>query len=75
MPTLSFAADIRPLFRRSDIETMKPIGLDLSSYEEVKSNAASILGRLEAGDMPCDGGWAAASKRKFKSWIAEGMPA
>jgi len=75
MPTLSFAADIGPLFRQSDIETMKPIGLDLSSYEEVKMNAAAILDRLEAGDMPCDGGWAKASTEKFRRWMDEGMPA
>ncbi len=32
--TLSFAADIRPLFRESpDIDSMKNFGLDLSSYE------------------------------------------
>jgi hypothetical protein len=75
MPPLSFAADIVSLFRPSDIETMKPIGLDLSSYEDVKMNAAAILGRLEAGDMPCDGGWAEASTKKFKRWMDEGMPA
>ena len=36
MSTLSFAADIRPLFRSYDVESMKPTGIDLSSYEDVK---------------------------------------
>jgi hypothetical protein len=36
MAALSFAADIRPLFRSYDIESMKLAGIDLSSYEDVK---------------------------------------
>ena len=37
---LSFAADIRPLFRDDpDVEVMKPFGLDLSSYADVKAQA------------------------------------
>ena len=34
---LSFAADIRPLFRdMPDVASMKENGLDLSSYEQVR---------------------------------------
>jgi hypothetical protein len=34
---LSFATDIRPLFRDTpDMDGMKEYGLDLSSYEDVK---------------------------------------
>ena len=41
---ISFAADIRPLFRDSpDVDSMKEYGLDLSSYEEVKSASRKDL--------------------------------
>ncbi len=41
---LSFAIDIRPLFRESpDVEAMKSFGLDLSSYADVKEQAEAIL--------------------------------
>jgi hypothetical protein len=37
---ISFAVDIRPLFRDSpDVDSMQGYGLDLSSYEEVKARA------------------------------------
>ncbi len=73
MSTLSFATNIRPLFRSNDIETMKPMGIDLSSYEDVKKKAQSIYGRLSAKDMPCDGPWSDQSMQKFKEWMESGM--
>ena len=55
---VSFAAEIRPLFRDSpDVDSMKEYGLDLSSYEEVKVQAAGIYAQLENGSMPCDESW------------------
>src|ERR1039458_1038617 len=55
---LSFAKDIRPLFRDSpDVDTMKEFGLDLSSYDDVKAQAEGIHARLEDGSMPCDEAW------------------
>ncbi|MGA2362259.1 MAG: hypothetical protein ABSG73_07325 [Candidatus Aminicenantales bacterium] len=75
MPTVSFASDIRPLFRPEDLETMKPHGLDLSSYQGVRQNAEAILSRLEAGGMPCDGSWADDWIEKFRRWMDAGMPA
>ena len=70
----SFASDIRPLFRDSpDVDTMKRMGLDLSSYEDVKAQAQGIYSRLEHGSMPCDGPWPEDQVAKFKSWIDEGM--
>ncbi len=73
MAELSFAADIRPLFRPNDIETMKPMGIDFSSYEDVKKKAQSIYARLSAKDMPCDGPWSDQSLQKFKQWMESGM--
>ncbi len=72
MSTLSFVDDIRPLFRSNDIETMKPMGIDLSSYEDVKTKAQSIYVRLSAKDMPCDGPWSEQSIQKFKEWMDGG---
>ena len=38
---LSFATDIRPLFRDDpDVETMKAFGMDLSSYEDVMTHVS-----------------------------------
>ena len=73
MGALSFAADIRPLFRSYDIESMKPFGIDLSSHEDVKKHAQAIYGRLSAKEMPCDGPWSDESVQKFKDWMDSGM--
>jgi hypothetical protein len=71
---LSFAKDIRPLFRDTpDVEAMKPLGLDLSSYDDVKEKAAGIYNILKDGNMPCDGAWPESQLGLFKRWIDEGM--
>ncbi len=69
----SFATDIRPLFRERDIEAMKPHGIDLSSYEDVKNRARDIYARLSAKEMPCDGPWTDSQVEKLKEWIKSGM--
>jgi hypothetical protein len=72
--SVSFAHDIRPLFRDSpDVESMKEYGIDLSSYEDVKARARAIFASLEDGTMPCDGRWPAAQIKLFKEWMEEGM--
>jgi len=74
--TLSFAADIRPLFRDApDLEAMKRYGLDLSSYEQVKEKAQEIYATLEDGSMPCDEPWPKDNVALFKRWMDEGMAA
>ena len=71
---LSFASDIRPLFRDSpDVDTMKHMGLDLSSYDDVKLQAVAIHTRLEDGSMPCDDPWPETQVTLFKRWMDEGM--
>lgn len=71
---LSFAKDIRPLFRDDpDVSAMKDYGLDLSSYSEVKLKAKSIYETLHTGSMPCDGAWPADRVGLFKKWMDEGM--
>jgi hypothetical protein len=52
-----FERDIRPLFRSNDIESMSA-AFDLSSYEDVRTNADRIYQRLANGSMPCDGAMA-----------------
>jgi hypothetical protein len=73
MRALSFAAEIGPLFRDSDIEAMKPMGIDLSSYEDVKKRVLDIYARITAKEMPCDGAWSEDRIRKFKQWMEGGM--
>ena len=71
---LSFATDIRPLFRDApDVDSMKRMGLDLSSYKDVKEQAAAIYSCLEDGSMPCDGPWPKEQVVFFKRWMDEGM--
>ena len=71
---VSFEHDIRPLFRDSpDIESMQRFGLDLSSYQDVKSRASAIYERLVDGSMPCDEPWPEERITLFKRWMEEGM--
>jgi hypothetical protein len=71
---LSFATNIRPLFRDSpDVEAMKNFGLDLSSYDDVKAQAEEIYARLNDGSMPCDSPWPKEQIARFKQWMDEGM--
>ncbi len=70
---LSFAKDIRPLFRDSpDVDAMKDYGLDLSSYAEVKAQAENIYARLLDKSMPCDEPWPDERIALFKQWRDEG---
>ena len=68
----SFAKDIRPLFREKDINSMKK-AFDLSSYDDVRSHADAILGKVSAGSMPCDGPWPTAQVDLFRRWVEEGL--
>jgi hypothetical protein len=68
---LSFATDIRPLFRDRDINSME-FAFDLGSYEDVRTNGEAIYGVLAAGQMPCDGAWAEEDVQRFRSWLDTG---
>ena len=72
--TLSFARDIRPLFRESDRDSML-FAFDLWNYNDVCTHAEDILERLEEGSMPCDHEWPEEQITQFKRWIEVGMPA
>ena len=69
----SFERDIRPLFRSKDIESMSA-AFDLSSYEDVRTNADRIYQRLANGSMPCDGAWPPEQVERFRGWIDADSP-
>ena len=47
---VSFATDIRPLFRDSpDVDSMQGYGLDLSPYEEVRARPSEIYASGASG--------------------------
>jgi hypothetical protein len=74
---VSFATQIRPLFTDIDIEHMS-FYCDLSSYDDVKANAAVILGRLNGSGgirMPPDfagGPWPDTNIALFEQWMKDG---
>jgi hypothetical protein len=71
---ISFATDIKPLFRESDREAMLS-SFDLWSYDDVKEQAAAILDQVEQGTMPCDDAWPDDRVDVFRRWLADGTPA
>ena len=70
---VTFAQDIRPLFRDRDVRSMS-FAFDLSSYEDVRTNAEEIYARLTDGSMPCDGNWPAEDVARFRAWVDSGSP-
>jgi hypothetical protein len=73
---VSFARDIRPLFREKHVNSMvKARWFDVSNHSDVASRAEHILGRLTVGDMPCDGSWLQDQVDLFAEWIADGKQA
>jgi hypothetical protein len=68
---LSFARDIRPLFRDKDVEGMRD-WFDLSSHGDVTTYAQGIYETLKDGSMPCDGAWAVDQVELFRRWMDEG---
>jgi len=71
---VSFAQDIRPMFREKDRESMRS-AFDLSQYADVAEHADAILGALRSGKMPCDGAWPSVQVEAFQRWITAGKPA
>jgi hypothetical protein len=69
----SFAQDIRPLFRDSDIQQMR-FAFDLSQYPDVSRYADAIAARLADGSMPCDGPWPEDRVALFRQWMDDGCP-
>lgn len=72
-PQTSFKADIKPLFREKDRESMRN-AFDLWSYADVQTHAGAIAGRLKNGSMPCDGAWPRERVELFERWVEQGKP-
>jgi hypothetical protein len=72
-PEISFDADIKPLFREKDRDSMLR-AFDLWSHADVKTHADAIGQQLKAGSMPCDGAWPAEQVELFERWVADGAP-
>ena len=71
---LSFARDIRPLFREKDRDSMLT-AFDLFDQADVARHADAIVGALRSGKMPCDGAWPASRVDMLQQWIDIGKPA
>jgi CDGSH-type Zn-finger protein/truncated hemoglobin YjbI len=69
---VGFAAQIKPLFRARDQQSMS-FAFDLWSYDDVRAHSAGIAQRLHDGTMPCDGAWSAARIEVFQRWIDTGL--
>ncbi|MGJ8677369.1 MAG: tyrosinase family protein [Akkermansiaceae bacterium] len=67
-------SDIRQLFTKDDIDHMRSQGLDLSSYDVVKENAAAIYGQVASGNMPPGTPWPPAEVTTFLNWLSAGCP-
>jgi hypothetical protein len=72
--TLSFASDIKPLFRDKDRDSMRR-AFDLFDYDSVSEHADAIVGAVRSGKMPCDGAWPADRVQTLQRWIDAGKPA
>jgi hypothetical protein len=71
---LSFATDIKPLFREHDRQSMEK-AFDLWSFDDVRAHASDILERVKNGSMPCDGAWPPEQVQVFERWVHSGMAA
>jgi hypothetical protein len=76
--SLSFAKDIRPMFTDLDVEHMKPLGADLSDWNDVKAHVDSIYEAVTSGAMPPkasgEARWTPEMCDRFKRWKDEGCP-
>lgn len=66
---LSYAADIRPLFREFDKVFMKRLdGIDIDDAKSVRRRAKFIAKNLKSGRLPYDGNWPRERVDLFNQW-------
>jgi tyrosinase len=74
----TWMADIRFFFTPEDIDHMGRRGIDLATYDGVKTNSLRILGATEPPDAtmppPPRDKWTQARWDTFKNWIVNGYP-
>ena len=77
-PSVSFAADIRPLFRQVDIDHMRPLNvLDDYGFMSKLENAVMVHDFLSGNkqpQMPPDKPWPQDQIALFARWMAAGYP-
>jgi hypothetical protein len=75
---VTWTNDIQKLFTTLDVQHMKTIGIDLSSYQSVKINAVRIYGAVSNGVMPPAGSgeqpWSDDWVNIFGCWIQQNCP-
>ena len=74
---VSFATDIRPLFREGDVECMSAAGVHLDDFAwmRVPANAQSVFDAVSSGTMPPDAPWPKEHLALLQEWIDAGYPA
>jgi hypothetical protein len=70
---VSFDAQVKPLFRPRDRQSMQS-HFDLWSYDDVSAHASAIVAQLRAGTMPCDGAWSVEQVDLIQRWLDTGKP-
>lgn len=73
--SVSFAKDIKPLFRAIDVAHMGPMGVLLDDYKYMSdaSNAKAVLDTLKDQSMPPGGPfWSQEHLDLFSKWMADG---
>ena len=72
----TYFGNIRHFFEREDKDCMRRQGIDLDSYEGVKSEASGIHTRTSEGSMPPQRNrrWSEVRVQTFKNWIDDGYP-
>jgi hypothetical protein len=75
--SLSFAADIRPMFSAMDVDHMSK-AMNLAERDSVREHADAIYKAVTAGSMPpssCgEARWTPDMCRRFKDWQDQGCP-
>jgi hypothetical protein len=82
--SITYGANIRPLFRAHDIGCMAPAGVLLDNATWMcdaaaghgfpdHGNARIVHARLNAGTMPPDGAWPAAQLETYQRWMSDGF--
>ena len=76
---VSFAKDIRPLFRTIDVDHMKPMGVVLDDYTYMSdaagghANANAVLDTVKNQTMPPGGPfWPQDKVDLFAQWMSDG---
>ena len=72
----TYMGHIRHFFEDRDIDCMRPRGIDLATYEGVKSNAVRVYVRTNEGTMPrsADRRWSEARVQTFYNWLKSSCP-